>query len=192
MRLMFNQCDYLVGRPDYHSHHAHAILCFPIAMDVSEDSSSAAAGTYDYDVFLSFNGFGRRAIAEELCHRLEEAGICVFKGEQLSGGEGIASSLRRAIKRSRISIPVIADDYARSARCLDEVVQMLECRESQGQRIFPVYHVVDPHDIRNQMSPFSYIFTEHERGGIDLDRIEIWKKSLRQLASLKGWEVPFL
>nr|XP_048330812.1 toll/interleukin-1 receptor-like protein [Ziziphus jujuba var. spinosa] len=90
---------------------------------------------YKYDVFLSFRGLDTRdGFIVFLNDALERQGIHNFVDfDELHRGEEISSSLIKAIRGSKISIIIFSENYASSSWCLDELVDILHCRESLGQ-----------------------------------------------------------
>ncbi|PKI53258.1 hypothetical protein CRG98_026390 [Punica granatum] len=159
-------------------------------MDVSE-SSSLAAGAYEYDVFLSFRGSDvTLGFAEVLFHGLKNAGVRVFwDGEGPVQGDFLPDGLLQAIKRSRIFIPIFSKDYTSSRFCLEQVVGMLGCREREGHMVIPIFYDVDPSDVRKQRGTTGESFALHEKRGVDPDRIQTWRQALQEVASLSGWEL---
>ncbi|KAF7852400.1 hypothetical protein BT93_L0945 [Corymbia citriodora subsp. variegata] len=148
---------------------------------------------FDHDVFLSFRGPDtRRNIADYLYHSLTDAGIKVFRdNEELRVGEEIGPELLRAIKRSKISIPIFSKEYAASKWCLMELVQMVECREKWGQGIMPIFYDVAPSEVRYQTGKYGEAITSHinKRQRYDDETIEKWKAALNKVAALKGYEL---
>ncbi|XP_039164654.1 disease resistance protein RUN1-like [Eucalyptus grandis] len=105
------------------------------ADDIAAASLSAAPkGSNGYDMFLSFRGTDtRNTFVDHLYNNLVDAGICVFKDDdELCEGEEISTNLLAAIKNSKISIPILSQNYAWSKACLQELVQMIECMKNAG------------------------------------------------------------
>lgn len=83
---------------------------------------------------------------------------------------------------------VFSKNYAASARCLDELVEILRCMKSTGQIVFPVFYDVDPSDVRKQRGEyFEKAFMKHEEDF--MDKVESWRGALRDAASLSGWDL---
>ena len=77
-----------------------------------------------------------------------QKGINTFiDDEELRSGEEISSTLLKAIEESKISIVVFSQAYALSKWCLDELLKMLEWKETNGQMVLPVFYKVDPLDV---------------------------------------------
>ncbi|XP_039164656.1 disease resistance protein RPV1-like [Eucalyptus grandis] len=160
------------------------------ADDTGAPSSSATLkGSNSYDVFLSFRGTDtRNTFVDHLYNNLVDAGICVFKDDdELCEGEEIGTNLLAAIKNSKISIPVLSQNYASSKWCLQELVQMIECMKSAGQVVLPIFYRVEPADVRHQKGSFREAFS-HLRGKYSEEDVAKWKEALQEVASLKGWE----
>ncbi|KAL3744249.1 hypothetical protein ACJRO7_013498 [Eucalyptus globulus] len=160
------------------------------ADDTGAPSSSAASkGSNNYDVFLSFRGTDtRNTFVDHLYNNLVDAGICVFKDDdELCEGEEISTNLLEAIKNSKISIPVLSQNYASSNACLQELVQMIECTKNTGQVVLPIFYRVEPADVRHQKGSFREAFS-HLRGKYSEEDVAKWKEALQEVASLKGWE----
>jgi hypothetical protein len=89
-----------------------------------------------YDVFLSFRGEDTRMnFTDHLYHALRQKGICTFRDdEELRRGEDISHGTFKAINESRIAVVVLSENYASSRWCLDELMEILECRETKEQR----------------------------------------------------------
>ncbi|XP_048134032.1 disease resistance protein L6-like [Rhodamnia argentea] len=152
-------------------------------------SSLTSTGSNNYDVFLSFGGEDtRKTFVDHLYKGLDGAGIYAFRDDnELREGENIGPSLLQAIKNSKISIPVLSQNYARSKWCLQELVQMIESMKSDGQVVLPVFYGVEPADVRYQKRSFGETFSHFSRKYSEED-VGKWKQALEDVGSLKGWE----
>jgi hypothetical protein len=79
--------------------------------------------------------------------------------DKLRSGEKISLVLLKAIEESAISIIVLSKNYASFPWCLDELMKILECRETRGQQILPLFY---------QM------------------KLQRWKTAVSQVANLSG------
>ncbi|XP_040373990.1 disease resistance protein RPV1-like isoform X1 [Rosa chinensis] len=121
--------------------------------------SSTDQNHYTYEVFLSFRGEDTRFnFTDHLHTALCQRGIETFRDDGLRRGEEISSALVKAIKESRVSIIIFSQNYASSRWCLDELVEILECRKSKGQEVRAVFYKVDPSDVRHQRGAFGDAF----------------------------------
>ncbi|PON91856.1 TIR-NBS-LRR-like protein [Trema orientale] len=143
-----------------------------------------------FDVFLSFRGEDtRNNFTDHLYAALGRGGINSFKDdEKLERGKTIAPELLRAIEQSRFAIVVFSRNYASSTWCLDELAKINECKTNvMGLRVLPVFHSVEPSDVRKQTGPFGEAFAEHERDFMhNMDRLNKWRNALTQVANLSG------
>ncbi|XP_023918694.2 disease resistance protein RPV1-like, partial [Quercus suber] len=150
-------------------------------------SSSSAAARWNYDVFLSFRGEDTRYnFVGHLYKALKRKGIHTFKDDKnLDRGKPISQELLKAIEESRFAIVIISKDYASSAWCLDELAHIIHCKKEMGMTILPVFHYVDPSDIRKQMRTFEQAFIKHEENE-NKERVEKWRDALREVGNLAG------
>ncbi|KAM7462120.1 hypothetical protein LguiA_030241 [Lonicera macranthoides] len=149
--------------------------------------------TWNYDVFLSFRGEDtRKNFTDHLHDALTRAGIRTFRDDdQLPRGKHIPFQLMKAIEESRISIIVFSKNYASSRWCLNELVQVLECKNTRGQLVLPVFYDVDPSDVHKQTGKFAEAFERHEneKGGGFASDINKWRAALTEAANLSGWDL---
>ncbi|XP_048133532.1 disease resistance protein RPV1-like isoform X3 [Rhodamnia argentea] len=157
--------------------------------DPESSSTSSWSSRINHEVFLSFRGADtRKGFTDHLYSKLVDAGIHVFRdNEKLCTGEAIKPQLVEAIAGSKISIAVLSKDYASSKSCLMEVVQMWECRESNGHTIIPIFYDVSPYDVKRQAGDFGESFEKHEQDGVNGDTIQKWKEVFRKIGGLSGF-----
>ena len=124
-----------------------------------------------------------------------EANIPTFKDDiNLQKGGEIASELLKAIQMSRIAIIVFSKNYATSGWCLDELVQILECKNQAGMLVLSIFYDVDPLHVEHQTGTFGEAFTAQEErfrnGNLPENKLEKWRAALTEAASLsKGWDL---
>ncbi|XP_050376773.1 disease resistance protein RPV1-like [Argentina anserina] len=95
-------------------------------------ASSSSCFTY-YDVFLCFRGDDTRGnFRDHLCHALVKKNMKTFIDDNLRKGEDISGALHLAIEASWISVIIFFENFA-SSNWLDELVTILECRETNHQ-----------------------------------------------------------
>ncbi|KAL6180246.1 hypothetical protein ACLB2K_046912 [Fragaria x ananassa] len=69
--------------------------------------------------------------------------------DELCKGQEISQSFLTAIEGSRIAVVVFSQNYASSKWCLEELVKILECKESRHQLVLPIFYKVEPaEDVR--------------------------------------------
>uniref|UniRef100_A0A0D3BW12 TIR domain-containing protein n=1 Tax=Brassica oleracea var. oleracea TaxID=109376 RepID=A0A0D3BW12_BRAOL len=59
----------------------------------------------------------------------------MFDDQDIERSATIAPSLTKAIIESRISIVILSQKYASSGWCLDELVEILECKRAMGHKV---------------------------------------------------------
>ncbi|XP_039169660.1 disease resistance protein RUN1-like [Eucalyptus grandis] len=161
-------------------------------IEASDDPSTllSAPTRNCYDVFLSFRGLDtRKGFTDHLYIGLVDAGIHTFKDDnELHHGKEIGPNLFGAIKNSKILIPVLSVNYGSSKWCLDELVQIMECKNNNKDcLVLPIFYKVEPTHVRHQIGNFGEAFHTCGRH-FDLMILEKWKQALIKVSSLKGWE----
>ncbi|KAL3740325.1 hypothetical protein ACJRO7_021578 [Eucalyptus globulus] len=166
----------------------------PIETNNNASSSLTVSTGNCYEVFLSFRGPDtRHGFSDHLYNGLLNAGIDVFKDDdELCQGESIRPKLMAAIMNSHILIPILSVTYGTSSWCLDELVQIMECKNNNGQIVLPIFYKVKPADLRHQIGSFGDAFHKRERRlqerTFDPMILEKWKKALDEVSTLKGYE----
>nr|XP_011470566.1 PREDICTED: TMV resistance protein N-like [Fragaria vesca subsp. vesca] len=158
----------------------------------SSSSSSSSEKRWRYDVFLSFRGKDtRKTFTDHLYKALNHAGVNAFIDDnELKRGEKITEELVQAIRGSRISVIVFSDNYGDSSWCLEELVQIMECKKTLGQLVFPIFYHVNPFDVRYQTGMFGPAFEKHEaRYGTSTGKVSRWRAALRGAANLSGFDI---
>ena len=151
----------------------------------------SSSTTRKNDVFLNFRGTDTRdGFTAYLYEALHLAEINTFIDKKLERGEEISAALLQEIESSSISVVIFSQDYAFSPYCLDELVKIIECKESMGQSVFPVFYKVDPTDIEELRGRYGEAFAEHEakfKG--ENDKLEKWKSALQETINFSGWHI---
>ncbi|KAK9985512.1 hypothetical protein SO802_030463 [Lithocarpus litseifolius] len=160
-------------------------MAFPINPG---DSFSSSTCQWDYDVFLSFRGEDtRNGFTGHLYHDLCDKGIKTFIDNDIRRGEEISEELLKAIRSSRISVIIFSQNYAFSAWCLDELVEILNCKQN-GQLVLPVFYKVDPSEVRKSEGNFKVALAKQEiKLKNNIEKVQRWRAALNEAASLSGW-----
>ena len=158
--------------------------------DPSSSSSSSSSFQRSYDVFLSFRGEDtRNSFTAHLYKELRTKGINTFiDDDKLERGDVISSALVAAIQNSKFSLVVLSENYASSGWCLEELVKILECMRTMGQRVLPIFYDVDPSHVRHHNGKFGEALAKHEENLRTMERVPIWRDALTQVANLSGWD----
>ncbi|XP_016648864.1 PREDICTED: TMV resistance protein N-like [Prunus mume] len=160
-----------------------------MAATSTQQNASPSSHRCTYDAFLSFRGTDtRKGFTDHLYRALEVAGIHTFRDDdEIERGANILAELQKAIQESRVSIIVFSKDYASSRWCLDELVTIMDRRETNEHMVMPIFYDVDPSHVRNQTGIFEEAFARHQqRFNKEMDKVEKWKKALRDVADLGG------
>ena len=165
-------------------------------MDLGTGSTSSSFPSttfeYTYDVFLSFRGEDtRNNFAGHLYTALNNKGIHTFKdNEKLQRGTTIKFELLKAIEESRFAVVILSKDYASSSWCLIELAKVVECMKKTGLTVLPIFHEVDPSDVRHLKGVFEEAFAEHSVHNKDkIDEVNNWRDALVKVANIAGWDL---
>ncbi|KAL7587243.1 hypothetical protein Lser_V15G37377 [Lactuca serriola] len=132
-------------------------------------ASSSSSQPWEYHVFLSFRGEDtRQNLVGHLYKALVEKGIYTYKDDEtLPRGESISPALMKAIEGSQLAVIVFSENYADSSWCLEELSHIMECKETRGQVVMPIFYDVDPSYVRNQKEKYGEAFAKHELKNTD-------------------------
>ncbi|KAF3449343.1 hypothetical protein FNV43_RR10071 [Rhamnella rubrinervis] len=155
-------------------------------------SSSSSSAPDKHDVFISFRGEDTRDgftsfLYEELRRKAIKAYMDVREFET---GDEISPALEKAIKESKISVIIFSKNYASSTWCLNELVQILQCKERNRQIVLPVFYQIDAFIIRDQTESYAVAFEKHEeRFKDDIKKVKQWRKALKDATYLHGLDL---
>ncbi|XP_042960938.1 disease resistance protein RPV1-like [Carya illinoinensis] len=156
----------------------------------SSSSSSSDTSPWLHDVFLSFRGEDAGCnFISHLYKALLQKGICTYVDNQLERDTEILLQLLRNIEGSRISIIILSKNFALSTWCLNELLMVLESKESKQQIVLPVFYHVDPSDVRHQRDSFGIALAEHADRLNGAMELQMWKAALRDVANLSGYHL---
>ncbi|GAU51534.1 hypothetical protein TSUD_413980 [Trifolium subterraneum] len=148
--------------------------------------------SFTYDVYISFRGEDTRyGFTGHLIDALNRRGIHTFTDDAtIHQGVEIGPSLVKAIEESRIAIIIFSKNYAFSTLCLDELTTIIEGWRRNGLVVLPVFYDVDPSDVRIGRGSYGEALARHEDRS-DVVRVHRWRDSLRQAASLAGFNFRY-
>ncbi|KAJ8771232.1 hypothetical protein K2173_026112 [Erythroxylum novogranatense] len=154
------------------------------------NTSSLTSQPCKYDVFLNFRGEDtRRNFVSHLYAALCQKDLqTFFDDDELKRGEEIAQSLPQAIQDSTVAVLVFSKNYASSSWCLDELAEIIQCHESHGQIVIPVFYEVDPSHLRKQSDDVAVAFVKHEQNPKNAHKTHGWRDALTTAASLCGFD----
>ncbi|KAG6673343.1 hypothetical protein I3842_16G107400 [Carya illinoinensis] len=143
---------------------------------------------WTYDVFLNFRGEDtRKGFTAHLHDALCRKNINTYIDYKLPRGEEISEILLKAIESSRISIVVLSKKYASSTWCLDELIKILECKNTKHQKVLPVFYDVSPAEVRHQRESFGEALAKLKDRLKDEMKVQRWKKALKEVTTLSGF-----
>lgn len=115
--------------------------------------TSSTHKDYIYDVFLSFAPEETRYnFGVHLYVALQEHGIRTYyrDGEIINREKITPKYQKKAIEDSKLCIVVFSKKYTSSLWCLYELEKIMECHNTTGTIVFPVYYDVQPDEIQSQ------------------------------------------
>ncbi|KAL3750028.1 hypothetical protein ACJRO7_011068 [Eucalyptus globulus] len=151
---------------------------------------ATGVGSGQYDVFLSFRGSDTRCtFTDHLYHSLIKAGtFCVFRDENnIPIGEEFGPKILDSIARSKISIPVISENYASSKWCLRELIHIMDHKKNASHIVLPIFYNVAPSDVRHLRGNFGNAFHSSRKYFNEKD-IQEGQRALNEVSYLNGWE----
>ncbi|KAH9783050.1 Disease resistance-like protein DSC1 [Citrus sinensis] len=151
---------------------------------------ASSSSSCNYDVFLSFRGEDTREnFTSHLYAALCGKKIKTFIDEDLNRGDEISPALLNAIEGSKISVIIFSKDYASSKWCPNELVNILKCKNLNGQIVIPIYYHVSPSDVRKQTGTFGEGFVRLEQQFKEkAETVQKWRDVMTQTSYLSGHE----
>ncbi|KAI9128909.1 hypothetical protein K1719_000392 [Acacia pycnantha] len=156
-------------------------------------TSSSTHNDWAFDVYLHFiTGKDTHSLynfTRHLYDALNEKGIRTFIQYDTESGfrDEIHPGLLQTIKDSRMAIIVFSKEFASSTLCLDVLVQIYQCIHGNGRRVWPIFYDVDPFEVKHQREEYGQALVTHEqKSRADEEKIKTWKRTLREVANLKG------
>ncbi|KAG7579402.1 Toll/interleukin-1 receptor homology (TIR) domain superfamily, partial [Arabidopsis thaliana x Arabidopsis arenosa] len=149
-------------------------------------ASSSSSRTWTYRVFASFHGPDvRKSFLSHFRKQFISNGITMFDDQKIVRSQTIAPSLTQGIRESKISIVILSKNYASSTWCLDELLEILRCREDIGQIVMTVFYGVDPSDVRKQTGEFGTVFNKTCARRTKEERRN-WSQALNDVGNIAG------
>ncbi|CAL9241613.1 unnamed protein product, partial [Arabidopsis halleri] len=138
-------------------------------------------------LFPSFSGEDVRInFLSHFLKELDRKFIKAFKDNEIERSHSIAPELERAIRTSRIAVVVFSPKYASSSWCLDELVEIVKCKEESGQVVVPVFYGLDPSHVRKQTGKFGEAFAKTCKIKTKAVKNQ-WQQALTVVANLLGY-----
>lgn len=142
-----------------------------------------------YDIFMNYSS---KDIGYSFVSHLRRAlKRSDFTISELHAGQNVCSKLLKPIEDSDIYLVVFSCKYASSVRCLDELVDIIDCyHKFDGRKVFPVFLKVEPSDVRNQEGLFKEAFEAHETN-FSAERVEKWRQAMKDAGQLSGHHLRY-
>ncbi|CAN6994499.1 unnamed protein product [Brassica oleracea var. botrytis] len=149
--------------------------------------SSYSSRNRIFDVFLSFRGEDvRKTFLSHLLKELDRRLVSAFKDNEIERSQWLDLALKQAIRNSRIAIVVFSKHYASSSWCLNELLEIVKCKDEFGQLVIPIFYGLDPSHIRYQRGDFGELFQKTCENKTE-DDIRLWQQALTYIANLVGF-----
>ena len=94
----------------------------------------------------------------------------------------------KVIEESRFAIVILSKGYVSPTWYLDELANIIACKKDIEMAVLPVFHYVDPSDVRKHMETFAQAIVKHKEKE-EKTRVDKWRDALRQVGNLTGWHL---
>src|SRR5690349_173930 len=129
---------------------------------------------YEYDAFISHAVEDKIPIANELCARLEMAGLKIwYSGKELGVGDSIEKTIEKGLNRSRYGIVIFSPTYLAKNWTIREFYTLLAKEIEEQKVILPVLYNVTVDELKNKDLLMADRFAVNADRGIDfvVDRL---------------------
>jgi len=166
-------------------------------MEFASSSSSSFLKSephFVYDVFINFWGedIARKFVSHLHSVLLQAKVKTLINEENLQEGMKLEEHMS-AIAASKIAIIVFSKSYTESTCCLHELEKIIECHETFGQIVLPVFYEIDPLDVLQQKGDFGKALEEAAEKSYSGEQLEHalsrWSRALTTAAGITGWDV---
>ena len=140
---------------------------------------------YEYDAFISHAVEDKIPIANELCAKLERAGLKIwYSGKELGIGDSIEKTIERGLNRSRYGIVIFSPTYLAKNWTIREFYTLLAKEIEEQKVILPVLYNITLDELKNKDLVMADRFAVNSDRGIDfvVERLvrEIRKKPVQK------------
>ncbi len=123
---------------------------------------------YDYDAFISHAVEDKIPIANELCARLEQAGLRIwYSGKELGVGDSIEKTIENGLHRSRYGIVILSPTYLAKNWTIREFYTLLAKEIEEHKVILPVLYNITPDELKQRDLLMADRFAVNAEQGID-------------------------
>ncbi len=123
---------------------------------------------YEYDAFISHAVEDKIPIANELCAKLERAGLKIwYSGKELGIGDSIEKTIQKGLTRSRYGIVIFSPTYLAKNWTIREFYTLLAKEIDEHKVILPVLYNITLDDLKNKDLVMADRFAVNANKGID-------------------------
>lgn len=123
---------------------------------------------YEYDAFISHAVEDKIPIANELCSKLENAGLKIwYSGKELGVGDSIEKTIQKGLNCSRYGIVIFSPTYLAKNWTIREFYTLLAKEIEEHKVILPVLYNVTLDDLKNKDLLMADRFAINADKGID-------------------------
>lgn len=106
---------------------------------------------YEYDAFISHAVEDKIPIANDLCAKLEAAGLKIwYSGKELGVGDSIDKTIQNGLNRSRYGIVIFSPTYLAKNWTIREFYTLLAKEIEEHKVILPVLYNITLDDLKNK------------------------------------------
>ncbi|KAL1194720.1 Protein SUPPRESSOR OF npr1-1, CONSTITUTIVE 1 [Cardamine amara subsp. amara] len=187
--LNLRGCPQLRNFPQISLHSSNRFSCWELISTIQPDKLYSNSFNWRYDVFPSFRGEDvHKTFLSHLRKQLDRIVITTFIDHRIERSRPIGLELLLAIRESRIAIVIFSKNYASSAWCLNELVEIHKCYTELKQMVIPVFYKVDRSEVRKQTGDFGKVFSETCKGKPE-DQKQRWMQALKDVANIAGLDL---
>ncbi len=123
---------------------------------------------YEYDAFISHAVEDKIPIANELCVKLERAGLKIwYSGKELGIGDSIEKTIEKGLNRSRYGIVILSPTYLAKNWTIREFYTLLAKEIEEHKVILPVLYNITVDELKNKDLLMADRFAVNADRGID-------------------------
>ena len=123
---------------------------------------------YEYDAFISHAVEDKIPIANELCAKLERAGLKIwYSGKELGVGDSIEKTIERGLNRSRYGIVIFSPTYLAKNWTIREFYTLLAKEIEEQKVILPVLYNITLDELKNKDMVMADRFAVNSDRGLD-------------------------
>jgi hypothetical protein len=145
---------------------------------------------YEYDAFISHAVEDKIPIANELCAKLEMAGLKIwYSGKELGVGDSIEKTIERGLNRSRYGIVIFSPTYLAKNWTIREFYTLLAKEIEEQKVILPVLYNITLDELKNKDLVMADRFAVNSDKGIDfvVERLVREIKKTKVVKKKEAW-----